>query len=64
MADATCSSSASRTSTARAYPLTLSSQQGTEYEEKSSRKRNRPMMIPLAQVQNVRPTRLERRTKT
>eukprot|EP00965_Chrysotila_dentata_P259702 6213644-Pleurochrysis_carterae.AAC.7 len=65
MADTACPSSASRTSTAPAYPLTLMSQAGSDYAEDSFRKRERPMMlVPLAQVQNVRPTRLERRTKT
>eukprot|EP00965_Chrysotila_dentata_P210084 6185677-Pleurochrysis_carterae.AAC.1 len=64
MADATCPSSASSPPAVPAYPLALAAHTRAESRDNSFRKRKQPYMLPLLQVQNVGPTRLERRTKT
>eukprot|EP00965_Chrysotila_dentata_P014510 480490-Pleurochrysis_carterae.AAC.1 len=46
------------------YPLALAPRQGRQHAGSSSGKRRSPPMMDLAFVKNVRPTRLERRTKT
>eukprot|EP00965_Chrysotila_dentata_P049546 1642692-Pleurochrysis_carterae.AAC.1 len=64
MADATCSSNAPSPPAPVSFTVSLASQERPESAGNSSRKRKSRPYLPLARVKNVRPTRLERRTKT
>eukprot|EP00965_Chrysotila_dentata_P034962 1163364-Pleurochrysis_carterae.AAC.1 len=64
MADEACPSATSSPPAPSAYPLALAAYTRSRPRDSSSGKRKEPMMLPLAQVRNVRPTRLERKTKT